>query len=87
MRDKETEVLLIAIEIEVYLDAHPNAADTLGGICKWWLNRMDIEQVAYTVELALKDLEKKNVVIKIISVDGKEIYRLAKDLDPESNSN
>ena len=36
---KERETLELARQISGYLDRHPNAADTLEGITRWWLKR------------------------------------------------
>lgn len=33
----DAAVRAVASRIEVYLGAHPEAADTVDGICEWWL--------------------------------------------------
>lgn len=76
--EKITHEILVANEIEKYLDHHPNAADTLEGILKWWIYRIRVEEAAVTVSKALEILEREDKLEKTVTVDGKEIYRRPK---------
>lgn len=58
----EREIADIAREIERYLDAHPNAADSVEGILRWWLTRQRYEQSAEHVKRALEHLVSAGVV-------------------------
>lgn len=64
----------VANEIEKYLDYHPNAADTLEGIIKWWISRIRLEETIEVVSEALSILESKGIVTKRDSADGRKIY-------------
>lgn len=66
MHDKSeiNEVNCVAKQIEDYLSAHPNAADSLGGIVKWWLTRQQFEQQYEIVNKALQILLSKGAVLK-----------------------
>ncbi|MEE9354521.1 MAG: hypothetical protein V3U75_02935 [Methylococcaceae bacterium] len=70
----ENNVLQVAHEIQNYLQDHPNAADTLEGINKWWISRIRVEEAAVVIIKALEILERQGMVEKTVSVDGKEIY-------------
>lgn len=59
---REQEIAEIAREIERYLDAHPNAADSVEGILRWWLTRQRYEQSAEHVTRALEHLVSAGVV-------------------------
>ncbi len=59
---REQEIAEIAREIERYLDAHPNAADSVEGILRWWLTRQRYEQSAEHVARALEHLVSAGVV-------------------------
>lgn len=48
-----SDIAALAREIEVYLAAHPNAADTLSGIARWWLPRQRLEDAMHKIEQAL----------------------------------
>ena len=74
MSDQEINAMHVANEIQDYLEDHPNAADTLEGITKWWLSRKRIEEAAVVISEALAILERQGRVTKTVSVDGKEIY-------------
>ncbi len=58
----EQEIAEIAREIARYLDAHPNAADSVEGILRWWLTRQRYEQSAEYVTRALEHLVSVGVV-------------------------
>ena len=64
-----------AQEIERYLQSHPNAADTVEGIVKWWLQRQRYIETIDCVHTALDVLVKKGSVVKRTNADGKNVYR------------
>jgi hypothetical protein len=70
----DTDVLLIADQIERYLKEHPNAADTVEGITKWWLPGQGIEVSSLLVQQALKYLGSKSAVKCNTNLSGNKIY-------------
>lgn len=64
-----------------YLDAHPEAADTLDGIITWWLplQRYEIERVR--IEHALAHLVELGVLRRDRLPDGAELYALSSDTE------
>lgn len=58
-----------------YWRAHPQASDTLEGICRWWLNADTF--LAPWVESALLWLAERGVVVTRQASDGRVRYRLA----------
>lgn len=64
MATRDEFVQAIAVEIERYVSAHPNAADSAEGIRGWWLSPgLRAESPDLVVE-ALDGLEKRGIVIK-----------------------
>jgi hypothetical protein len=59
-----TPLLGLAEEILRYLQAHPNACDTLLGIMEWWLLKQRIEIAANDVQKALDQLVARGFVLK-----------------------
>ena len=53
--ENDYEIQNVAREIESYLSMHPNAADTLEGVVKWWLIRQRFEESMNLVSKALWD--------------------------------
>lgn len=70
--DKELSELAQAIHR--YLDAHPNAADSLDGIVRWWLARQRYDDTAGAVQAALRELEEHGLVWARRLADGKVVY-------------
>lgn len=64
----------IADQIECYLKNHPNAADTIEGITKWWLPRQGIEVSGLIVQQALDYLGSKSVVKCNTNLSGNKVY-------------
>ncbi|UUZ72523.1 hypothetical protein LP415_01975 [Polaromonas sp. P1(28)-8] len=58
-----------------YWLAHPQASDTLEGICQWWLNPETLP--APRVEPALLWLVERGVVVAHRASDRRVRYRLA----------
>ena len=56
-----------------YLHSHPDAADTVDGICEWWLPRhwrVDIERV----EAALVRMQAQGLVCRRENADRHVVY-------------
>lgn len=58
------DINCVAKQIEDYLSAHPNAADSIEGIVKWWLVRQQYERRYDIVNKALQVLLTKGAVLK-----------------------
>ena len=54
----------IVRKLHDYLNRNPNAADTLEGICKWWIQFECIEQSVDKVSAALEILVAKGLLRK-----------------------
>ena len=65
----------IANEIEEYLFQHPDAADTIDGIAKWWLTRQQYEHSYETVSMAVEYLLAQGKISKC-SQGRKAVYKL-----------
>lgn len=57
-----------------YLQAHPDAADTLEGVVKWWLPRQRYLDAMESVEAALELLVQREMVEKFPGPSG-VVYR------------
>lgn len=68
------DVQIIADQIECYLKDHPNAADTIEGITKWWLTGQKIEVSNLIVQQALIYLDSKSVVKCNTDLSGYKVY-------------
>lgn len=64
----------LAHEVATYLSMHPNAADTVEGILRWWLTRVRTEEATADVQLALDALVERGVVVQRRLPDGRFIY-------------
>ncbi len=62
-----------ATEIKRYLEARPNAAETVDGVAKWWLARQRYDDSRALVQAALEYLVAQGELKKRKS-GGKEIY-------------
>lgn len=72
----KTDSSEITSEIMTYLANHPNAADTLDGVAKWWLlDRADKLQLGQ-VKQALDELVAKGLVAAQKGGDSKIVYRV-----------
>jgi hypothetical protein len=71
----------IADEIARYLKDHPDAADSLEGIRRWWLPRVRLEETTAQLEEALEDLLRRGVVVRQGLADGTVLYRRAETDD------
>jgi hypothetical protein len=74
MANESDIVADIADAIARYLTEHPGAADTLGGIQRWWLSQQrPLHQTAH-VQKALDWLVHRGMVEKRVLGDGQVIY-------------
>jgi hypothetical protein len=60
--------------VAIYVWQHPNAADTVEGIQRWWLSRARLEEGADHVESALDVLTRRGVLVRRRLPDGRFIY-------------
>jgi hypothetical protein len=67
----------IATEIRRYLVAHPDAADSVTGIHRWWLPRRYSAEHASVVEQALQRLISENIVRVRHLPNGASVYSSA----------
>jgi hypothetical protein len=72
----DSEVEDIARDLEHYIALHPTAADTLGGIARWWLTRSALPALDL-VETALDALVGRGVLMRKPLPDGNFIYARA----------
>lgn len=72
-----TDIDAIAEQILRYLEANPEASDTLEGVAKWWLMRQRLTESIVLVQGALKVLEDKGLVVERRNVDGGLLYMVA----------
>ena len=70
----ESDVQQIADRIECYLKNHPNAADTIEGIAKWWLPEQGVEVSNLMVQQALNYLSSKLIVKSNTTFNGIKVY-------------
>lgn len=70
----DSNVQQIADRIECYLKNHPNAADTIEGIIKWWLPGLEIEVPSLIVQQAINYLVSKSIIKCNPNLNGNKIY-------------
>jgi len=68
--------------IRRYLDAHPNAADTLQGVAVWWLEGNASEEWLSIVTQAMDQLVASGEVARRRLTDGTTIYERNKQAGP-----
>lgn len=79
MRNDYTALSDIQSDVLGYLEAHPNAMDTVDGIRQWWLTQQ--RMAMYTqdrVQNALYELRDANLLEMNVLDSGKEVFKLAK---------
>jgi len=69
-----TEIQDIANEISSYLSQHQFAADTVEGICHWWISKQRIEEEQKRVLAALDYLLENKKIISRQLPDGSLLY-------------
>ena len=70
---KDTRIDALAEEITNYLRAHPNAADTVDGVMKWWLREgrsSSTQEIARVLEL----LVVRGVLVRKQVTGGGQLY-------------
>lgn len=75
----DDDVRRIAEDLKAYLDAHPEAADSLTGIVHWWLERQRAERQSRKIRRALEFLVDEGLVTREETPDGGVIYRARND--------
>ena len=86
MSDDHEQIAVVAKRIVRYLRIHPEAADTVRGIARWWLRRYEYEETDEMVEKALEQLLREGVVIQTMSRNGNIIYRRRRTVVPHRRS-
>jgi hypothetical protein len=71
----EDEVDSVCDELVGYLQAHPNAMDTLNGIADWWLPLHQVSIGVERVAHALRTLESRGLIERVGSED-RPLFRL-----------
>jgi hypothetical protein len=65
----------VADMIMRYLIAHPDACDSLEGICGWWLVRQQHDDVRLAAGPALMQLVASGCIEAYTGADGRTLYR------------
>jgi len=64
----------LAHQIETYLCLHPNAADTLEGVSRWWLPNLPESVSPEEVLTALELLHRQGTLTTYTTAGGNRIY-------------
>lgn len=75
-----TEIASVAAAVRRYLRDHPNAADTLEGIARWWLSGNTGNELLIDVERAIEQLVNGGEVSRRTLRDGTVIYERNKQI-------
>ncbi len=75
MSENKYDIERISTEIQLYLQNHPNAADTLEGITRWWIKRQRYEEGEENVQKALDLLLNRKLLTRIMNLDGTNVYK------------
>jgi hypothetical protein len=75
MPHDDTLVDEVAAEIRAYLDAHPDAADTLDGIVQWWIVHDRFMRGIQATGRAVERLVAEGRLEKICISEGRVIFR------------
>ena len=82
MPQLDTDIIQIAQEIQRYLQKHPDAADSVSGIARWWLARQRYQDALDKVGMALELLVRQRLVSRTDQIDGRALYAFN---SPEKN--
>ncbi len=74
MAKDDEMVIAIAAQIRNYLIAHPDAADSVAGIHRWWLQRNWSAERSSVIEKALEQLVDDGYVHALRLPDGTTVY-------------
>lgn len=72
--DEDGVVASIASAILRYFATHPDAADSVDGIQRWWLLPLLREEPLPLVQIALERLVVEGVVRRVVLEDGRVVY-------------
>lgn len=72
--NRDADIVVIAQEIKHYFEAHPNAADSIDGIIKWWLQRQRYLNAIEKIGQALEYLTVHGEIKKTVTPGGRTIY-------------
>jgi hypothetical protein len=78
MPDDDPLVDELAAEICAYLQAHPDAADTLDGVVQWWIAHERFLRGITAAARALERLVEEGRVEQISTADGRTVFRAAR---------
>jgi hypothetical protein len=67
----------VAQAIRRYIEAHPNAADSVDGILHWWLTRQHYTDAVRDVQDALDQLVARGLISCQRLSDGRVVYQRA----------
>jgi hypothetical protein len=70
----ENDIRALAREITRYLNQHQFAADTVEGICHWWISKQRIEEEQKRVLAALEYLIREHQLVCRKLPDGSLLY-------------
>ncbi len=76
MNDRRTS--LIAEAILLHLERYPGSADTLEGICLWWIDFSSLGANLFSTQLALEQLEQEHRVERIM-LGGRQLWRKSRE--------
>ncbi|MDO9712910.1 hypothetical protein [Paracraurococcus lichenis] len=62
-------------EVLGFLDAHPDAADTLEGIAQWWILHQRFLRALPALGTVLEELERTGEMERVRSLDGRPLWR------------
>lgn len=74
MSGEKSAIDAVASEIIGYLCTHPEAADSVSGIHRWWLQSKFSTEHSWVVEQALSKLVEAGVVRVRLLSDGTRVY-------------
>ena len=72
-----TEVDVVAAAILDHLTTHPLAADSVGGVARWWLGSAHVRATLHQVEKALDLLVMRGAMRRVELLDGTFLYSQA----------
>lgn len=64
----------IASAIRRYIHVHPEAADSVDGIHRWWLEPALRDESPHRVDTAVGRLVAEGVLRRVVQEDGRVIY-------------
>lgn len=76
----------VAEMIMRYVLAHPDACDSLDGVCDWWLARQKYEDTRLAVVYALVQLVADGRIEASTGIDGATLYRAGRTARPMTRS-